>query len=130
MAIKSKYRIKNSRGIYDIMHFETSADQVQETAEKVFVSPAEKSTWNNKSDLNHNHDTVYLKKYKSDIGDGSNSTITVKHNLNTEDITITIRDASTKEIIYVDTQIIDANSIKLLFHSAPTISQYKIVITG
>ena len=158
MAIKSKYRIKNARGTYDIMHFETSADQVVTSDQKQFVSNTEKSNWNgketttgaqqkadnalsqaksytdtsisNKADKNHNHDTVYLKKYVGNIGDGSNTTITVNHNLNTEDITITVRDASTKEIVYVDAQIIDVNSIKLLFYSAPTSSQYKIVITG
>ena len=130
MAIKSKYRIKNTRGTYDIMHFETSADQVVTSDQKQFVSNTEKSAWNNKSDLNHNHDTVYLKKYKTNIGDGSNSTISVKHNLNTEDITISVYEASTKQMIFVDAQIVDANTVNFLFASAPSASQFKVIITG
>lgn len=39
---KAKYKVKNSSGTYDLVYLETSADQVQETEDKVFVSPAEK----------------------------------------------------------------------------------------
>lgn len=130
MAIKSKYRIKNSDGTYDIMHFETSSEQVLTTDGKQFVSNEEKSAWNNKSDSNHNHDTMYPKKFKTLIGDGQTSTIKVTHNLNTEDITISIFDATSKELVFVETQIVDENSINVLFSVAPTASQYKVIIIG
>lgn len=48
MAIKSKYRIKNTHGEYEIFHFQTSADQVLTNETKQFVSSEEKSTWNAK----------------------------------------------------------------------------------
>ena len=40
---KAKYRVKNSDGKYEVVYLETSADQVEETSDRVFVTPAEKS---------------------------------------------------------------------------------------
>lgn len=40
---KAKYRVKNSEGKYEVVYLETSADQVEETSDRVFVTPAEKS---------------------------------------------------------------------------------------
>lgn len=42
MAIKTKYRIKNSSGKYDVIHFQTSADQVITNDEMQFVTRQEK----------------------------------------------------------------------------------------
>ena len=42
MAIKTKYRIKNSNGKYDVIHFQTSADQIITNDELQFVSKEEK----------------------------------------------------------------------------------------
>lgn len=42
MAIKTKYRIKNSNGTYDVIHFQTSADQVITNDEMQFVTAEEK----------------------------------------------------------------------------------------
>ena len=40
---KAKYRVKNAQGQYEVVYLETSADQVEQTADRVFVTPAEKS---------------------------------------------------------------------------------------
>ena len=40
---KAKYRVKNAEGKYELVYLETSADQVEETADRVFVTPAEKT---------------------------------------------------------------------------------------
>ena len=40
---KAKYRVKNSAGKYEVVYLETSADQVEQTADRVFVTPEEKS---------------------------------------------------------------------------------------
>lgn len=40
---KAKYRVKNADGKYELVYLETSADQVEETADRVFVTPAEKA---------------------------------------------------------------------------------------
>lgn len=40
---KAKYRVKNSDGKYEVVYLETSADQVEETSDRVFVTPEEKT---------------------------------------------------------------------------------------
>lgn len=40
---KAKYRVKNAQGQYEIVYLETSADQVEQTSDRVFVTPGEKS---------------------------------------------------------------------------------------
>ena len=44
---------------------------ITESSDKRFVSDAEKSTWNNKANANHDHDTRYYTKAEIDaqIGD-------------------------------------------------------------
>lgn len=42
MAIKTRYRIKNSRGEYEIVHFQTSADQIITDENFQFVTLEEK----------------------------------------------------------------------------------------
>lgn len=40
---KAKYRVKNSTGKYEVVYLETSADQVEQTSDRVFVTPEEKT---------------------------------------------------------------------------------------
>lgn len=40
---KAKYRVKNSDGKYEVVYLETSADQVEQTSDRVFVTPQEKT---------------------------------------------------------------------------------------
>lgn len=85
-----------------------------------FASDIEKASWNSRT-----------KKYAATIGDGTATTITVTHNLNTTDITVTLRETATPyNVVISDIQIVDANSIKILFAVAPTSAQYRVVVTG
>ena len=79
---------------------------------------------------NHNHNGTYTRKYAANIGDGTNSTIKVTHNLGTEDVTVTVREVSTKQVVVADVQIVDGNSINILFASAPASGTYRVVVTG
>ena len=40
---KAKYRVKNAQGQYELVYLETSADQVEETHHRVFITPEEKA---------------------------------------------------------------------------------------
>lgn len=72
-----------------------------------------------------------LKKFTSDVGNGSLSNITITHGLGTEDVTITLREKSgSKAIVHTDIEIVDVNNVLLRFASAPTANQYRIVILG
>lgn len=79
---------------------------------------------------NHNHNGVYARKYAANIGDGSATTIRVNHNLGTEDITITVKEVATKQVVMADVQIFDSNNIDILFASAPASGAYRVVVTG
>lgn len=85
-----------------------------------FSSDAEKASWNSRT-----------RKYAANIGNGIATTITVTHNLNTTDITVTLKEVATPyNIVITDIQIVDANNIKLLFSAAPTSNQYRVVVIG
>lgn len=50
---KAKYNVKNAEGQYELVYLETSADQVEETADRKFITPAEKTQiTNNKNAIN------------------------------------------------------------------------------
>lgn len=76
----------------------------------------------------HTHN--YAQKYSVSIGDGSNSAITVTHNLGTEDITVSVKETATKQFVFTEIEIVDANNIKLLFASAPALNAYRVTVTG
>lgn len=79
---------------------------------------------------NHNHNGVYTRKYSANIGNGSLTTIRVTHNLGTEDVTITVKEVASKQVVMADIQIYDANNIDILFASAPASNAYRVVVTG
>lgn len=106
------------------------ASIITQDANNRFVTDAEKSAWNGKAAGNHNHNGTYTRKYAANIGDGTNATIKVTHNLGTEDVTVTVREVSTKQVVMADIQIYDSNSINILFASAPASGTYRVVVTG
>ena len=79
---------------------------------------------------NHNHNGVYTRKYAANIGNGSATSIRVTHNLGTEDVTITVKEVATKQVVMADVQIYDSNNIDVLFASAPASGAYRVVVTG
>lgn len=84
------------------------------------VTDSEKASWNSRT-----------RKYAANIGNGTATTITVTHNLNTTDITVNLREVATPyNAVITDWQIVDSNNIKLLFAVAPTANQYRVVVIG
>ena len=74
--------------------------------------------------------TVTARKVAATIGDGSSSTLTVTHNLNTQDITVSVRDASSSVGVLCDWTANGVNTVQLTFGTAPTSGQYRVVVTG
>jgi hypothetical protein len=64
------------------------------------------------------------------IGDGSTAAIAVTHNLNTQDVVVSVRDASTNEGVIVDWKPNTVNQVTITFASAPAANAYKVVIIG
>ena len=72
-----------------------------------------------------------LGKYGVTIGDNVATQFTITHNLISYDVFVLIREvASPYSVVMTDVQIIDANSIKLIFAVAPTTGSYRVVVTG
>lgn len=72
--------------------------------------------------------TVVVRKYAVAIGNGALTAIPVAHNLGTRDITFTIYNATTFEVVETDAVITDVNTLTLSFASAPTAGQYRVVV--
>ena len=74
---------------------------------------------------------VVVSKYNASIGDGSATSYTVTHNLNTRDVQVTLYDntAPYAEVI-ADVQHTTVNTITVLFSVAPTSNQYRVVVQG
>jgi hypothetical protein len=70
-------------------------------------------------------------KYAVAVGNGSLTSITVNHNLATQDVQVTVyTNGSPFDIAYPDVQITDTNNVLLIFGVAPTSSQYRCVVVG
>lgn len=74
---------------------------------------------------------VVVRKYAAAIGDGTATSITVTHNLNTRDVTVGVySSASTYDEVSCDIQHTSVNTVTLLFSVAPTSGQYRVVVHG
>jgi hypothetical protein len=70
-------------------------------------------------------------KYNTSIGDGSSTSITITHNLNTRDVVAHIyTTASPYSYIITDIDHTTVNTITLTFSVAPTTNQYRVVVIG
>lgn len=69
-------------------------------------------------------------KRTSTIGDGSTTAYVISHNLGTQDVTVSVRDASSNNIVYTDVSVTSTNSITVTFSAAPASGAYKVVIIG
>lgn len=70
-------------------------------------------------------------KYSASIGDGSSTAITVNHALGNQWCTVQVyQTASPYQQVFPDVKLTDANNVQVLFTTAPTSNQFKVVITG
>ena len=70
-------------------------------------------------------------KYATSIGNGSLTSFTVTHNLNTRDVTVEVIEASTFEMWEVDWAATTVNTITVTFTGhTPTTNQFRVVVVG
>lgn len=74
--------------------------------------------------------TGLAKRYAQAIGDGSATSIVVTHSLGTADVDVTVRSASTGEVVYPDIFVTSTTQVTIGFASAPTASQYRVLVTA
>jgi hypothetical protein len=72
---------------------------------------------------------VVVSKYAASVGDGSATSYTVTHNLNTRDVIVTVYDNSSPyaEVI-TDVAHTTVNTVTIAFSVAPTSNQYRVVV--
>jgi hypothetical protein len=70
-------------------------------------------------------------RYAADVGDNSSTSITVTHSLGTKDVHVTVWDNTTPfaEVI-VDIRHTSTSAVTLVFATAPTTNQYRVVVLG
>jgi hypothetical protein len=72
--------------------------------------------------------TKAVGKYAASIGNASATTFTVTHSLGSTDVAVTVKDNGTGVIELIAVTVVDANNISLAFPSAPSASQYRVVV--
>lgn len=73
---------------------------------------------------------VVTRKYAATIGDGTSTTLTVTHNLNSMDVVVSVRVVATGEQVLVDNVANGVNTLQLTFGTAPSTGQYRVTVTG
>lgn len=76
-------------------------------------------------------DSTFTKKYAADIGDNSSTSITVTHNLGTQNVVVSVHDnASPYAEVYPEIQKTNTNDLTLIFAVAPTTDKYRCTVIG
>lgn len=75
--------------------------------------------------------SVVVRKYSSDVGDGTSTSYTITHGLGTKDVTVAVYDNSSPYAeVMCDVLHTSTSAITLLFSVAPTSNQYRVVVHG
>lgn len=75
--------------------------------------------------------SAIARKVVAAIGDGAETNYVITHNLNSRDLSVTIREtASAYALVYTDVEMTSVNTITVKFATAPTSSQYTVTIIG
>lgn len=70
-------------------------------------------------------------KFSQLVGDGSATSITVTHNLNTRDVQVQVyRNSGSFDTINCDVQRTSVNAVAVVFAVAPTSNQFRVVVLG
>lgn len=84
-----------------------------------FVTPAKLAAWSGR-----------VKKFAVSIGDGAATSYTVTHNLGSLDVAVTVFNNSTGDEVITDVTHATTNTLTIVFATAPTSNQYRVVVVG
>lgn len=73
---------------------------------------------------------VAARKASATIGDGTATTLTLTHNLNTQDVVISVHETATNAGVLCDWVANGVNTVQLTFGTAPTAGQYRVTVVA
>lgn len=77
------------------------------------------------------HYYAIARKYVEVVGDASNTSFDVVHNLGTRDITVMVRENNAEyNVVETDILMKDGNTVTIGFTDAPALNAYKVIIVG
>lgn len=74
--------------------------------------------------------TVVARKASASVGDGTNTSFAVTHNLSTLDVIVQVYDNATAETVECDVTRSSASQVTVAFAVAPAANAYRVVVTG
>jgi hypothetical protein len=103
-----------------IMRLATQAEVDAGTAADLAVSPQTLAGWSGR-----------LRKFSANVGDGSATSYTVTHNLNTRDVLVRVFPNSGQfDDVEVDVQRTSVNAVTVIFATAPAANAFRVVVMG
>lgn len=73
---------------------------------------------------------VVAQKFSQNIGNGSDTSFAITHNLNTQDVVVSVRDAATNESVFTNWTATDANTVTVTVIEAPSTDAYRVTVIG
>jgi hypothetical protein len=74
--------------------------------------------------------TIATRKFSTNVGNGSLTSIAVTHNLGTQDVVVSLRDTATNAGVLTDWVATDTNTVTLTFATAPASNAYRCTVQG
>jgi uncharacterized Zn ribbon protein len=68
------------------------------------------------------------RRFKASVGNGSATSFSVNHGLNSTDIIVQVWNLTTGEQTFTSVEVTDANNIAVEFADAPTANQYRVIV--
>lgn len=72
--------------------------------------------------------TIVARKYSVTIGDATNSTYTITHNLGTQDVHVSVRDTGTNALVIADVVAASVNTVTVTFGFVPALNSYRVTV--